>query len=109
MSTVRVPTNVSSITFAQSGTLIPDATGAVTGENDAELTGIDAGAKLISSDINTGALTIAVPAAVTGLTINGVAYTCTGGSDPFGNLLNAPVPALDGTLFLQQNFKCVVG
>lgn len=109
MSSVRVPSNVSSITFASSGTLVPDGNSVVTGENDAELTILDQGAKLIYSDINSGAVQVAVPAIITSITVSGIVYAVSGMIVDCGTYLSAMMPAMDATLFLQQNFRCVVG
>lgn len=96
MADVRVPLNVSSITFVTSGVKAPDATGLVTGITPAEATGLTLECTRPSLvQANSGPGTIKMPAVVTAITIGGTPYTVTG-----GEITN--VPAAHLTQFLRS-------
>ena len=77
MASIRVPPNVSSVTFVTSGVLTPTA-GIITGMNPAELTDVTspyswgpACPDVAASNVSTGAVDMAVPGSITSITING--------------------------------------
>ena len=110
MSTLKFPTNVTSVTFAVSGAKVPDGSGHVTGLTPAEVTSIvnKGGARAIGTAIN-GDITISLPVNITAITINGVAYNVNGAATPWGKVLNAAVPAPAASSFLYQNITLVQG
>ena len=117
MATIRVPSNVSSITFTTSGVKAPVnnlISGLTPVEGDAMAAqGAHGGnqigvAKLVSSAAN-GDLVIVVPALITSITINAIVYAVGGAVTPFGKCLTNPVPAPAGTAFLYENFGLVQG
>lgn len=118
MADIQVPSNVTSITFATSGVKVPDANFIVTGLTALEATAMSrrgangynriGACNLVSTGSN-GALLLALPAVVTGITIGGVAYTVTGANVPFGKCLNTTVPALAATTMLNENFDLIQG
>jgi hypothetical protein len=77
MASIRVPPNVSSVTFATSGVLTP-TNNIVTGMTPAELTDVTspyswgpACPDVATSNVSTGAVDMTVPASITSITING--------------------------------------
>jgi hypothetical protein len=118
MATLKCPTNVTSITFATSGALVPDGSNNVTGITPDELTAMTRAfggqgskhgvAKLISTAAN-GDVVVSLPEAITAITIGGVAYDVNGVITPWGKVLSAAVPAPAASVFLYQNFSLVQG
>lgn len=115
MARIKCPSNVSSITLATSGALTPDSEGIITcTAAEATVLGNRNGlnrkgcANMIDTD-SSGNIGIAIPAIVTNITINSVAYTVTGSVLSFGKALNARVPAPAASQFLYQNFSLVNG
>jgi len=100
MSMMGVPTNVSSITFAISGTLIP-VNNVISGVTDAEITSLLQYQKynhvlVNDASLTTGTVTLAcAPGIITSITINGQVYTPDPTLGSFG-----PVPAADSTVYL---------
>ena len=117
MATIRVPSNVSSITFSTSGVKAP-AAGLITGLTAAEGTafsqqGIKGGnklgpAKLMRTALN-GDVNISVPALITSITINAIVYAVGGAVTSYGKELTDPVPAPAASQFLYENFGLVTG
>lgn len=117
MATIRIPSNVSSITFTTSGIKSPVA-GLITGltplEGNAFSHLSNAGpnrlgpAQLVSSALN-GDCTIAVPSLITSITINSIVYAVGGTVYSFGKGLTNPVPAPAASIFLYENFGLVTG
>ena len=118
MATIKVPSNVTSITFATSGVKVPSG-GLVTGLTAAEATALaknsasshnlqPGAANLVTTALN-GDCTIALPTVITAITIGGTGYTVTGTVYPFGRGLNAAVPAAAASQFLYENFSLVQG
>lgn len=111
MASIKVPTNVTSITFATSGVKVPDADSIVSGLTSAEVTALRnrfTSARLCSTDVS-GNLTLSLPVVITNITIDGVAYAVNGAVTPYGKCLSAAVPAVAGSQFLYQNFSLVTG
>jgi len=99
MASIRVPSNVSSVTLVTSGVLTPTA-GVITGMTAAELTDLvspyswgPAHNNVVSSNLSTGALEMRVPASITSITINGVVKAVTAG-------VISAVAAADATEFI---------
>ena len=117
MATVRVPSNVSSVTFSTSGVKAPTAN-LISGLTALEASALSrqgnnggnniGPAKLVSSAAN-GDLRISVPLVITSITINAVVYAVGGAVTPFGKQLTNPVPAPAGSSFLYENFDIVQG
>lgn len=118
MAIIKVPSNVTSMTFTTSGVKVP-AAGLVSGitaleANAFAVTGIGARgvnygpARLCQAAAN-GNLTIEVPSLITSITIGGVVYAVGGAVTPTGKKLTNPVPAEVGTAFLRENFSLVQG
>lgn len=77
MASIRVPPNVSSVTFVSSGVLTPTAN-IITGMNATELTDVTSPYSwgpgtpdVVTSNLSTGAVDMFVPASITSITING--------------------------------------
>lgn len=96
MADVKVPLNVSSITFAASGVKTPSGAGIVTNITADEATQLcRESTKPSLVQANAGAGNIRLPAVVTGITIGGTAYV------PAGGIITA-VPAAHLTQFLRS-------
>lgn len=99
MAIVRVPSNVSSITLATSGVLVPSS-GLITctaleATNLVQSFSKGAGGKgVVNANLSTGAEDLAMPSVITSITINGNVYAVSGGKI-------AAVPAADATIFTQ--------
>lgn len=117
MASIKVPSNVSSVTFATSGVKTPTA-GIISGLTSLEATaftqnGLNAynrvgPAQQVSVAVN-GDITIALPAVITSITINSIVYSVNGTVYPFGKGLSAAVPAVAATTVLYENFSLVQG
>ena len=114
MASIRVPSNVSSMTFATSGVKAPVAN-IITGLTADEATAFGeqftrgfAGIRLISTAVN-GDTTISLPTAITSITINAVVYAVNGAVTPWGKLLASAVPAPAASSFLYEGFALVTG
>jgi len=117
MATIRVPSNVSSVTFTTSGVKAP-ANNLISGLTALEGQAMSVGgapgsnkigaAKLVSSAAN-GDLVISVPSSITSITINAIVYAVGGAVTPTGKCLTNPVPAPAGTIVLYENFGLVQG
>jgi hypothetical protein len=99
MATIRVPPNVSSVTFSTSGVLVP-TNNLITGMTAAELTDVTSpyswgpsGPDVVTSNISTGAVDMFVPGSITSITINGVVKAVT------SRVISA-VAAADAAVFL---------
>jgi len=94
---VRMPLNVSSVTFSTSGVKAPDGTGLVTGITAAEATGLCLECLRPSLvHANSGPGEIRIPSVITGITIGGTPYTPTAG-------VISAVPAIHVNQFLRAN------
>ena len=85
MATIRVPPNVSSVTFVTSGVLTP-TNNLISGMTPAELTDVTspyswgpAEPDVATSNVSTGAVDMKVPLSITSITINGVVKAVTAG------------------------------
>ncbi len=85
MASIRVPPNVSSVTFSTSGVLTP-TNNIISGMTPAELTDVTSPYSwgpgtpdVITSNVSTGAVDMRVPASITSITINGVVKAVTAG------------------------------
>ena len=117
MASIKVPSNVSSMTFSTSGVKAP-VNGIVSGLTAVEATafssqGTNSGnrlgpAKLIKTAAN-GDCTLSLPTVITAITINAVAYNVNGTATPWGKELSAAVPAPAATTVLNENFSLVTG
>ncbi len=117
MASIRVPSNVSSITFTTSGVKAPVA-GIISGltalegnafsQNAPGSIGRVGAVRLVSTAAN-GDCTISVPALITSITINAIVYAVGGSVTPFGKNLTNPVPAPAASQFLYENFGLVTG
>ena len=118
MATIRVPSNVSSVTFTTSGVKTP-VNNLISGLTAAEGTAFAVnsvsthnggfGAANLQKAALNGDLSIAVPNLITSITINAIVYAVGGAQLPFGKLLTNPVPAVAGSQFLLENFSLVQG
>ena len=113
MASIKVPSNVSSVTFATSGVKAPDGSGIITGITAAEATalskqGSNYSAPQLVSVATNGNITFAMPVVVTSITVNAIVYSVNGAVHPNGKLLSAAIPAPAGTIF-DQGFILVTG
>ena len=118
MASIRVPSNVTSMTFSVSGVKAP-AGGIITGLTAAEATAfaingatthnVYMGAANLVNTLADGSLKITLPTVITAITIGGTSYTVTGTVRPFGRELNTTVPAAAGSTVLYENFGLVQG
>lgn len=86
MTTVRVPPNVSSVTFVTSGVKSPDGNLLISGLTAAEATDVTSpyswgpgGFPEVLTNLSTGAMDMFVPASITSITINGNVKAVSGG------------------------------
>lgn len=117
MASIKVPSNVSSMTFSTSGVKAPVG-GIISGLTPAEATafsqqGNNGGnrygpAKLVSTAAN-GNCVLSLPVVITAITINAIAYNVNGAATPWGKVLSAAVPAPAATTVLNENFSLVIG
>lgn len=117
MASIKVPSNVSSMTFSTSGVKAPVA-GIISGLTAAEATAFSqqrpnggnrlGPAKLIRTAAS-GDITLSLPTLITALTINSIVYNVTGAVTPWGKELSAAVPAPAATIVLNENFSLVQG
>jgi hypothetical protein len=120
MAVLQVPVNCSGITIAPtSGALVPSIQN---GKNVVTCTAVeitqivggsllfdggpgvnqDSDAAVVSSNISTGQVVVAISAAITSITINGTVYPVTAGKT--GNM-----SAVDATQLLYEGFTLVIG
>jgi len=118
MASIKVPSNVSSMTFSTSGVKAPVA-GIISGITPLEANafsqyapgsiGSSLGpARLVSTDAG-GNILLALPSVITSITINAIAYGVTGAVMPFGKCLASVVPAPAATTVLDESFSLVQG
>lgn len=114
MASIKVPSNVSSMTFATSGVKTPTAqiiSGLTAGEATAFASQFTQGVnavQLISTAAN-GAVLFSFPTVITSITINSIAYAVNGAVTPWGRLLASAVPAPAATICKQEGFLLVTG
>ena len=112
MASIRVPPNVSSVTFVTSGVLTPTAN-IITGMTPTELTDVTspyswgpATPDVLTSNLSTGAVDMKVPLSITSITINGNVKAVTAG-------VISAVAAADAAAFMagsrqrEANFELV--
>ena len=113
MASIKVPSNVSSITFATSGVKTPNGSGIITGLTAAEVNAISRQgsnyqAPMLISTASNGDITFSLPTVITSITVDSVVYNVTGAVTPYGKVLSAAIPAAAGTIF-KQGFILVTG
>lgn len=105
---LRVPTAVSSITFATSGAIVPDGSSNITGITNAELLSCFNGIgewnafKISSTTLASGLMVLYCPPLITSITVNGHVYAAVAG------FINN-VAAVDATILATQPFQLVIG
>lgn len=112
MASIRVPSNVSSMTFSTSGVKTPTA-GIISGLTALEATAFSGKqdpkvARLVSAASN-GDLKLSFPSLITSITIDSVVYAVSGAVTPWGKQLASAVPAVAASQVLYQNFSLVQG
>lgn len=112
MASIRVPSNVSSMTFSTSGVKTPTA-GIISGLTALEATAFSGKqdpkvARLVFANSN-GDLNLSFPSLITSITIDSVVYAVSGAATPWGKQLASAVPAVAATTVLKENFGLVQG
>jgi hypothetical protein len=104
MAVLQTPVNCGGITFSTSGALTPSsAKVTVTAlEATAVVTDNSGHPRVVSSNVSTGAVVVAINPVITSITMNGNTYAVTAG-------ISAAMAAVDATQLIYEGFTLVTG